>query len=349
MTLRAVGAFNGLLPEPTGMVVGFLRDPARAPHRKYVQFVPAPEIQYMYCRLGPDEPTRLRQLNDFAWAYDDYRPTGKGFTVRAEWLNNTTQRWDFPYTLGEATIRVWNKQGIDTRMVFDRVRANHASLHRSVRIINALSGANWGANTGVLNTFMGTTGAFYDRSSGVELPPGGTFAQPNPNFQIIKKSFQKVKRRINLATNAALTGEELVCVMPPIVAEAVAASGEMVEFLKQSQFAHDLTDPNIRDWNLPPSYAGFQLVVEDTPRCFINQLASGVVADVTVPAQKDYILNTDTIYFLARPGGVAGGYGFRNFATVQCYHFNGEARVEAFTEPKHDLVESRVVLEDRVE
>lgn len=345
MTLRAVGAFNGTLPIPTGMVVGFMRDPKRMPYLRYAQLIPAPEIIFDYARLDPDETVRMVDLDDFGWGYDDYRPSGRSFTVRVEWIPDRVQRWDFPWQLGEATIRVWKKRGIDTRHLFNQIRSNHAALHRAVRTVTALNGATWGANTSALNTLMGTSGAGFDLSSGEEFDGGGT---ANSNFQIIKKAFQRVKRRIHLSTNAALTGEELVCVMPPIVAEAVAASGEMVGFLKQSPFAKELTSPNLKNWNLPEEYAGFKLVVEDTPRCFINQKASGVVADVSVPSEKDYILNTDTCFFTSRPGGLDGGYGFQNFSTVQIYHFNGEARVEAYSEPKHELVESHVVMEDKV-
>jgi hypothetical protein len=152
-----------------------------------------------------------------------------------------------------------------------------------------------------------------------------------------------------LSTNSAVRGAEMMAVLPPTVAEAMATSGEIVNFLKQSIHARDLTDPNIEEWGLPPSYAGFKLVVEDTPRVYINQHDDGSVAEVTIPSQKDYILDNNTIYFVSRVGGLDGGYGFRNFSTVQVYHFGGEARIEAFSEPKHDLVEGHVVLEDNIQ
>lgn len=344
-TFRAMGALNALLHVPTGMVVGFLRDPAKAPYLRYCQLVPAPEILFEFFTVDPDEPVRLVNGNEFGWGYDDYRPTGEGFKIRGKWTEARTGRWDFPYTLGDSTVRVWEKAGVNPKMLYDSMRANHASLWRAVRIINLLSSSLTGANAGVLNTFMGTVGAYFDKSSGSQYDPSS--GADNPNFQIIKKAFQRVKRRINLSTNGLLTGEETVAVMPPIVAEAIAASGEMTDFLKQSVWAKDLTNPNVRDWNLPPSYAGFTLVVEDTPRCFVNQNAAGTIADVTISAQKDYILNTDTIYFVSRAGGLDGGYGFRNFSTIQLYHFNGEARVEAFYEAKHELIEGHVVYEDK--
>src|SRR5215471_845779 len=289
-TYRAIGPQDGLLPEPTGMVLGYFRDPNKSPYLRYTQLVEAPEIQFRYCELDPDEPVRLLELNSFAWAYDDYRPSGRGFSFKARWIDDSVQRWDFPYQLGEHTVRVWQKQGINTRMLYDQVRSNHARLHRSVRIINALTSANWLGNTGSLNAILGTSGAFWDKSSGQQYLVDGT---PNPNFQVIKKTFQKIHRRVNLATNSAVTGEELICVMPPVVAEAMATSGEMVEFLKQSQYAKpDLMDINWKTWGLPDMYGGIGLVVEDTPRCFIAQHDDGSIADVTVPAQKDYIMGS---------------------------------------------------------
>lgn len=345
MPLRAMGPFNGTLPVPTGMVQGFMRDPKKMPYLKYTQLIPAPEILFMYAKLDPDEAVRLVNLNEFTWAYDDYRPTGKAWQPRVEWLSNSTDRWDFPYTIGNATKRIWSKNGIDPQALFDRLRANHAALHRAVRVVNAMTGASWGANTTPLNTLLGTSGAGWDKSSGQEKLVDGT---TNPNFQIIRRSLMAIKRRMHLATNAALTGEELICVIPPAVAIAIAQSGEMVEFLKGSPFAKDLTDWNVVNWGLPPTYGGFTFVVEDTPRCFINQKEDGTVADVTVASEKDYILSADTVFFASRPGGIDGGYGYQNFSTIQCYHFNGEARVEAFSEPKHDLVEGHIVMEDKI-
>lgn len=341
MTLRAMGAFNGALPVPTQMMIGFIKDPKSFAYLQYTQLVPAPEIQFMWAKIDPDDAVRLVNLDSFGWAYDDYRPTGKAFQPRVEWIESRTQRWDFPYTVGEATLRVWRKNGIDPKMIFDTMRASHAALHRASRVVTALGSDLTGASTTTLEALLGSA-EFLDQSSGDEN---------NPGFQVFKRMCNRAKRRIYLATNGAVGRKDLYCVIPPVVAEAWSESGECWEALKHSKDAKtdllDLPDP-IQDWNIPSRYAGFNLVVEDTPKVFIHQKASGVVADVTVAAEKDYILNTDTVFFVSRPGGLDGGYGKQNFSTVQLYHFNGEARVEAFSEPKHELVEGHVVCEDKV-
>lgn len=352
MTMRAFGPFNGAMPQPTGMIVGYMRDPASFPYLTYTQLVAAPEIQFMYFAMNSDDAARMPRLNDNAWGYDDYRPTGKGFNLQGEWIESRTQRIDFPYTIGNATQRIWQKGGINVKALFDQIRAGHAQLHRATRCVNALVDAAWTANhTSSLNTLLGTTDSYFDTSSGQELLNSGN---QNENFLLIKRAFNIVKRRIHLATNGAVGRQQLYAVIPPVVAESISKSGEMFEALKQYKSGKELIDlpegvtKNVEDWNIPPRYAGFWLVVEDTARVKIDRQADGSIADVTVASEKDYILDEDSILFVSRPGGLDGVAGGKSFSTLQCWHFNGEARVEAFSEPKHDLVEGHIVMEDKV-
>lgn len=353
MTMRAIGPFNGMLPEPSGMIIGFMLDPTRMPYLHYTQMVAAPDIQFMYASINSDDSARLTDLNKFAWGYDDFRPSGRGFAVQAEWLHDRVNRYDFPYTVGNETIRVWGKAGVNVRALYDDVRAGHAALHRASRVVSTLTGATWTNYTATIEGLTGEAGVDFLDSTGQDQTSADI---PHPSFGIIRKTFNAVKRRIHLATNGAASAyrNELMCVMGPEVAKAISESGEMFEALKQYNNATKLVNegwPNgrmVEDWNLPPTYAGFNLVVDDTPRVFINQQADGGIADVTVAAEKDYLLTGDNIYFVSRPGGFKGAAGGKSFSTIQCWHWNGEARVEAFSDPKHDLVEGHIVLEDKI-
>lgn len=347
MTIRAMGPFNGVLPEPTGMAIGYVRNPKRAPHLQYVQFVPAPEVLFRWFTIDPDEPIRIVNTDEQAWSYGDYRPTGKGNVVRGEWLSENIQRWDFPYTLDDQTQRSWSKQGLDPKQFYDLISLSKAMVHRSVRIVGKLQTASWGSNTATVASLIGAA-YFWDQSSGTDIDP--VTGLPMPQFQIIKKTLDRIRRRIDLATNGAIGDDEFNVVIPPKVAIAVAECGEIVNAVKQSVYANKLIDPETgwrnRKWNLPDSYAGFNWVVEDTPRVFVRMAADGTVASIT-SGEKDYILNDDTCYVCSRPGGIDGGYGMPSFSTVQLYHLNGEAQIQAFSEPKHQLVEGHVVLEDK--
>ncbi len=351
MAMRSIGPFNGLLPEPTGVLVGYLRDPKMFPYLQYTQFIAAPDVQFRYWLMNFDEPVRVPRENDYVWAYGDYRPTGKGFSVQGEWVEARTNRWDFPYTIDNETIRVWQKAGFNVKTMYDEIRGQQFQVHRAWRAVKTLTNASWPTNhtdtpQGLLDT---ADPVYFDNSLGSATLPSGNL---DPRFQIIKRTLNRIKQRINLATNGAVRRDQLFFVMPPLVAQAISETHEIQEVLKQSQYARDITDlkdgpDNVRDWNIPATYAGFTFVVEDTPRVKINQQADGTMADVTVASEKDYILDTDTCYAVSRQGKLDGIYGGKNFSTLQMYHHKGEGRVEAFSEPKHEMVEGHVVAEDK--
>lgn len=343
MTMRALGPFNGTLPIPTGMAIAFVRDAKKFPFMRYMQLVPTEDINFMYFKVDTDEPTRLITLNKYAWGYDDYRPSGRDFTVRGDWTASVTSRYDFPWQIGEETLKIWRKQGMDPQKLYNKILLHKANLHRAQRCLDVITGATY-EQSGSLNDVMDTTGAYWDASSGVEHDPASGAA--NPNFQIIKKTFMRVNRKLKLATNNVAGMEDMVCVMSPVVAEAISTSGEIVNLLKQSQYAEQLKTVQYAEWGLPEELYNVKIVVEDSPRVFINQKADGTIADVDVSSERDFILNTDSVYFGIRPGGIDGGFGEKNFATWQLYHRGGESRIEAFSDPKHELVEGHVVMED---
>jgi len=356
MTMRAMGATNARLPVPTGMVIGHIRDPKKFAFNKYCQFVPVPEdaIEFSYWKIDPDEPIRMQsgtatnakaKLEDFAWAYDAYPPSGKDWSVRMEQLSDRVMRYAFPYIIGDEMRAQWSKVGLNPESLFSQIRTAQAGLHRAIRIVSTLTDTTWTGATSDAQTLLSAAApVYFDESSGTELTPGGL---PNPNYATILNTFQAIKRRIHLNTNGALDGTELVAVLPVAVAQAIAKSGEMREFLKQSPFAKELINPNLANWNLPETYGGFTLVVEDTPRVFLNKLTSGAAADRSVAASADYVLNEDTIYFLSRPGGVDGGYGHPSFSTLQCYYKGGLAEVKSNSNSWAELTEARIEMADK--
>ena len=327
-SFRTVGPFNGVLPAATGFVYGFMRDPKRAPFLQYTQVVPAPlegNGLFRYCELQPDDPNRIVSLDEYAWGFDDPMPSGKGFVVRAKWDSANTSRFAFPYTLGDRTQSGWQKgAGINLSSMYDKIRLGHAILHRATRVATALRGASWPANnTSTLQALHGspTPAVYFDTSSGEERLASGA---ANPNFQLIKRTLNIILRRIDLATNGAMTGEEEFCmVMGPLAAQKIAECGEIVNYLKQNPNAERQLMGRAGKWEIPQFYQGWKFVVEDTPRTFIRMKADGTIADVTVSSEKDYLWSDDSIAFVSRPGGLDGGYGQQNFSTVQLFTYDG--------------------------
>lgn len=345
MAYRAIGPFNGTLPVPTGMAIALVRNPKKFPFLNYMQLVPAPELTFMYFKLHPDDPARLKAVDEHAWAYDDYAPSGRGTNYNGDWTSSTIRRWAFAWQLGEQTMRVWKKNALDPKMLYDQLTVHKANLHRAQRCIDVVTGATY-EQSASLQTLLGSASAFWDKSSGEEFDGGGV---ANPNFQVIKKSFVAINRRLHLATNGVASLDNMVCIIPPSVAEKLAYAGEIVNLLKQSPYANKLIDDvQYAKWGIPECLYGVKMVVEDTPRVFLNLEADGTsIADVTVSSERDYILTGDTVYFGLRPEGMDGGIGMRSFSTWQLYHFEGEVKVQAFSDPENELVKGRVVMQDR--
>jgi hypothetical protein len=224
--------------------------------------------------LNFDEPVRVPRENDFVWSFDDYAPTGRGFSPQIEAISDRVNRWCFPWQIGETTIESWRKAGFNMRMIYDDIRSQQFQVHRAWRAVKSLENATYNTwNTATPQGLLSTASpVYFNNSLGSATLPDGTLDE---RFLVIKRTFNAVKRRINLATNGAVERSSLVAVIPPVVAEAISNTHEIQEALKQSRYAKELTDgfSNASDWNIPDSYAGFKLVVEDTPRVKINQQA----------------------------------------------------------------------------
>lgn len=346
ISFQAPGPFNGTLPIPSGMLVSYVRDPNKFPYAKYAQIVPAPDDIFSYVIADPDHNVRLVSLNKNDWADGAERPNGQDFEMRFKAATARTERRDFPWFLGNETQRQWlQRGGLDLRKLYDQSQASRAGIHRAQRILTALLNAAWPtANTNTIGGILGLNGtAYITQSSATEIIGGN----PNPNYYLVRRAFQYIKQIIHLSTNGAVNGAEMICVMPPLVAKVLANIPEIIEAYKQSMFAKEVTNPTLSDWSLPEQYGGFRLVVEDTVRVFTNEVAAATVgADVTNPAAKGYMFNTDTMFFLSRPGGLmAEGLG-TNFSTVQLWTWNGGEYVDAFTDAENRRIKGHVTTED---
>lgn len=356
--LQGMGPFNGVLPEASGIVIAFMRNPKTMPYLRYSQFVPAPDVNFTWTKIDPNLSSRLPNLDTFEWPYGGYRPLDNSFRPRVAMEVARIGRRNFSYTVANEAQRIFTKAGINYQGLCDSARMNHAHLHRAVRVITELQGGTWssGLNSGSPQSLLNLPSPItFDESSGQQYQANGA---ENPAFQIIKRTLQQVMKLIKLNTSNAVSLESFQWVMPPDDAYAIARSGEMVEYLKGSPFAREIATDNLNGetYGLPARYAGFEIVVEDTPRVITNERVTdtGDIGDVLVPDEKNYIMPAGTSYFTCRMtsnaqnSGLDGMYGTSNYSTVTIFTWNGEAQVEVFGEPKHRLLEGNIVTEDKV-
>jgi hypothetical protein len=110
MTLRFASASNTFVPEATGQVIAYVRDPKEFKINEYVQYVPAPKNVGLYASFGRDAFVRIVSDAEFAWQDGDERPRGLYNQVPFSWTEFRTFRRAYPWTLGDQAIEMSSRQ-----------------------------------------------------------------------------------------------------------------------------------------------------------------------------------------------------------------------------------------------
>jgi hypothetical protein len=144
----------------------------------------------------------------------------------------------------------------------------------------------------------------------------------------LRKGIQAVLANITLNSNAVVDPSEVVVIMNPNTAKAIAQSNEVTDTVKQSPFGLDSLmykgDLNFSRWGLPSMLFGVgDVVVETSVYNAANPNSSGT-------GTQQFVMPDGDILFLARPGAIEGQMG--SFSTVHGY-FKEEMTVETWNDP----------------
>lgn len=332
-TQRYLSAYNGYIPQATGVVISYIRDPKAFKLNKYVQYVESPTTVGVYARTNRDQPVRVVTDADFVWADGADRPAGDWNQIPFEWIEFSTLRRDYPFRIGNMALR----QAKDTWKPLEHhagMTASQAMTNRTARIVSMLETAsNWGVSTDTATSLNGGAGKWDTASS-----------EPSePTYNAIRKSLLQATMRINLATNGIVQPSDLVLVISPVTAIAMASSAEIHNYLKFGPFSKaqlEGSENQNLQWGLPPSLYGHELIVEDASRVTVRPSADGSLA---TGSDRSYIKSPDSAIFLSRKGGINGIYMGRTFATVQMFWNEYEMAVFTFDDPKHERTDGHVV------
>lgn len=344
--LRYLSQSDGFIPQATGQVIAFVRKESEFALNSYVQYVPTTTKVGLYALLGRDQFIRVISSERFAWEDGDDRPTGEWNKIPYQWVPFRTFRRDYPWRIGyealEQTSRYgsWNPKLAHMDMVISQ-----CMTERTNRVQTLLqTAASWpSTNTASANTLNNGAGKLTTASS-----------DPNsPNYLAIFKTLSGAAQRVNLLTNAKVKPGQLVTIVSPGLALAMAQTSEMVEYCKSSPVAKDILenglDPQYTLWGLPKTYRGFKFIVEDTPYVNVNPNTTnqsgteGQVPEASLSTSgRQYAWQDTSAVMVARPGGLDGEYGAPSFSTVQIYHKGGLLEVEAFEDPKNRRVDGHV-------
>lgn len=331
MTLRHGGPNNGYIPSATGQVVAFIRQPDKFKMNNYVQLISHTEPVGEYAVLGRDEAVRVVTDKEYSWEDAADMPSGDAYKSRFDTKEFSCKRRAYPWRVGkvtEDTATLWKPKITQMGEAISQAMTN-----RTWQIIQIIeTAANWGAFTNNANALNGGRGKWSTASD-----------DPNsPNYNAIGETFLAVAQNINLYTNSVVQIQDIICVVSPGLARAMAMSPEMRNYLRESRFAQEQQTgmPNINQlWGLPPTYMGIKIVVEDAARVSERPKVSGVEATTN----RNYIKSDSSAVFCSRPGGLDGEYGTKSFSTIQVFYYKDLLRVKQEYDSWNEYMKGAVV------
>lgn len=338
MSQRYLSGTNGFVPEATGQVISFVRDPASFKINNYVQNIMAPAPVGLYAVLDRDRPARVVSDAEFTWEDGDERPMGRANIGRFQWVEFRCYRRDYAFALGNQAVET--AKGWKPLMYEAGSAAQQAMTNRTNRIVSMLdTAANWpAANTAAANTLNGGFGKFDTASGDVT----------SVNYLAIKRCILGAMQVINLQTNGLVQPADLVMVVSPGLAVKMAETSEIHDYLARSPFAMAQLrgeEPNVNQaWGLPSILYGIRIIVEDAVRVSTRPNA---VLDTTSTTggtgTRLYAKSDDTAVIISQKGGLDGAYGAPSFSTVQCYFYKHELQVQTFQDARNERVDGHVV------
>lgn len=292
-------AYNGYVPdtEATGNLrIQFTRNPKKFALNQYAQVIQASKLTGYYTEMTAEEAGRILNDGDVAWPDGAPRPLGLGGTESHKHLDYRCQRRAYTVTLGNMTIE---QAAWDIGKAQLAIQAQRAMTHRSILVLTAMTtSGNYAASHTSTTTALA----------------GGTWAASTAANQYIKKSLMEAANVIDNDTLGSVDVSDMQLVLSPKLAGAMAASGEIADYLKSSPYAGpvltgDWAGPTTR--GLPATLYGFKVVVENTSRTTSRRGAT---------AARSYVLAQDTAVLASRVGGLEAEEG-PTFSSVSLFSY----------------------------
>lgn len=353
-TPRFAGAFNAFVPEATGQLIAYVRNPQAYKYNQYTQLVPmGTDVPIgIYYALHVDDVQRLPDLNESVWADGAEAPDpGRGDGIRFVPTEFQAIRKSFPFRIGWLTLRAGQKTGLNLMMAHTTLSRNKAQMDRTQRIITLLeTSANWpSTNTATASSLNGLGPAgYWDLASADDS---------NGSFLAIKKTLDEAARRIHLKTNGAVGDFEsqgpngLKLVLSPGAAIRTSQTAEIHAYLRESPFALAQVRGKVAGqnalWGLPDQLYGWDIIVENAVRVNARPKADGSEESISSGGNKSFIKSDTSAIIASRPGGLDGEYGAPSFSTVQLYTYDGEMQLEVSDDVDNRRTKGRVIIHDR--
>jgi hypothetical protein len=318
---------NGFVPRATGQAISYIREESDFPLMDYCQTIESPGTQAYYFIIDRDTPVRVVTDSEYAFADGSERPVTNFGGLQFAMVPFVVERRNYGTYLGHQAIAMAKDQWKPLEHTVG-AQISIAMTNRTNRVAKLLENpANWGSNTGDVNTITGGGGT-WDKASGTEGAP---------NYNCIKNSLFFALDQITQQTNAQVKQQDLVLKLVPTLAWAMANSSEIHAYLKNGVYSL----PNLEGekkfrekWGLPKYLYGFEVIIEDSV-IVTDRPQPGVGAGTNVSTTRSYIGDSTKAQLMSRKGGIEGTYGSPSFSTLQLYWYEYMAAVYVWTEERN--------------
>ena len=305
-----------------GMVVDFSRNPKDFAINSYLQIVPVDKVAGYYMKMTVEQAGRVQNTNlsDMEWADGNKAPEFHDGTEGFEFLAYATKRYALGFNLGDLSV---DQASWDIVAQHGRITAQRAMTARTVLSVTALeTSGNWDAtHTSAVSSISGVTGK-WDVS---------TTARTD-----IHRSLDYAADIILQDTLGAVDINDLILVISPACARAMAVTQEIVDHIKGSPDAKDQVRGEMGRnsmFGLPDKLYGYPVVVEKTVKTTNTKGATRAVS---------YAKGKTNPVMIARPGGLTGVANAPSFSTVTCF-MKEEMTVETKREDDNRRTIGRIV------
>lgn len=284
------------------LVVDFVNSPSKFRLSDYIQIVDVKQPIGYYLKMTIEEAARIinADLSDFLWPDGADASLGEDGVESFEFLQYRTERYRYPFTLGEMTIEnaTW-----DIVAQHAAIKAHQAMTARTVKAITAL-------------TTSGNYDSTHTSTIAALTSSGHTWANSTSSRQDIKNTLNQAAERIMLDTNSVVQAEDLRLVISPTLARNLSSTQEIVDLIKQSPEAGYYVRGEGKNLNknsrfgLPPTLYGYEVVVENAVRVSTRKGAT---------TSRGFVMGSTVAALLARPGSLEGVANAPSFSTLTCF------------------------------
>lgn len=329
------------------LTIAFSRNAKDFPLNKYVTITPVKKTSGYYLQLNTEAGARITDtsINGNTWHDGQDAPTGAWELDAFEWQQYATQRYAFPFRIGyrAADQADWKIVASHAAMA-----AQKAMTARTVRVLTALTATNAFTSANDItcngtNQAEGTAPTLYLNKGDSGDLNQGTSAGP-----ALKRALNYAARKMLQNSLGVVQRKDLICVINPNVADALARSKELHAYLKESpnalaQVRGDADSIN-GQYGLPDTIYGYKFVVEDTVRVVAKKTGNRnmIVNPLAIGASTQTFAMPDHLLMLSRPGGLTSSEGSQSFGTCHVFAYE-EMSVEQRDDPNNRRIEGRVV------